>query len=145
VASLTTVGTPHHGTPVADLGMKLSDALNLKALIGRMVDLSGFQDLTTARMKTFNEQIEDHRGVAYASVVARVDRSRAHPLLWPTHLYLSERGEASDGLVPAASQKWGEVMREIDADHWAQIGWSNGFDALALYEDLLVELRGRGF
>jgi triacylglycerol lipase len=145
VASLITVGTPHYGTPVADLGMKLSDLLKLQSLIGRMVDLRGFQDLTTVRMKSFNQEIEDHRNVLYGSVVARVDRSRAHPLLWPTHLYLSERGQESDGLVPVASQKWGEVMREIDADHWAQIGWSNGFDALALYEDLLVELRGRGF
>jgi triacylglycerol lipase len=145
VASLITIGTPHHGTPVADLGLKLTDLLKLQKLIGRVVDVSGFQDLTTERMKSFNQEIADHRKVVYGSVVARIDRSRAHPLLWPTHLYLSERGQESDGLVPAASQRWGEVLREVDADHWGQIGWSNGFDALALYEDLLLELRGRGF
>lgn len=145
VASLTTVGTPHWGTPVADLGMKLSDLLRVSSLIGRVVDLSGFYDLTTERMKAFNREIEDRRGILYASVVARIDRARAHPLLWPTHLYLQERGGESDGLVPYESQKWGEVLREIDADHWAQIGWStSGFDALAFYEDLLRELRGRG-
>lgn len=55
-------------------------------------------------------------------------------------------------MVPAASQAWGEVLREIEADHWAQIGWSpqlrgsvEKFDALAFYEELLRELRGRGF
>jgi len=38
------------------------------------------------------------------------------------------------------------VVREIEADHWAQIGWwSRGFDATSLYEELLRELRGRGF
>ena len=36
-------------------------------------------------------------------------------------------------------------MREIEADHWAQIGWSRGFDAVALYEEILRELVGLGF
>jgi len=42
------------------------------------------------------------------------------------------------------SPKTGEVVREIDADHWAQIGWTRGFDAEGLYEELLQDLRGRG-
>ena len=48
-------------------------------------------------------------------------------------------------MVPITSQARGEVLREIEADHWAQIGWSRGFDATSFYEDLLRELRGRGF
>lgn len=145
VASVVTIGTPHLGTPLADLGTRLSDMLRLKALLGRVVDLDGFYDLTTARMARFNDEVADAPGVAYTSVVARVERKRAHPLLWPTHLYLSERAGDNDGMVPSASQRWGEVLREIDADHWAQIGWSPGFDVLGFYEDLLRELRGRGF
>src|SRR5207344_275133 len=109
IASLTTIGTPHRGTPVADLGVKLSSLLRLQSLLGRMVDLEAFYDLTTERMTRFNAEVEDDRRVAYGSVVARIDRSVAHPLLWPTHLYLSERGQESDGLVPASSQNWGEV------------------------------------
>lgn len=145
VASLVTIGTPHLGTPVADLGAKLSDMLRIKSLLGRVVDVDAFYDLTTDRMAQFNRDIADARGVCYASIVARVDRARAHPLLWPTHVYLSELVGDNDGVVPAASQRWGEVWKEIDADHWAQIGWSPEFDALALYEELLRELRGRGF
>lgn len=146
IASLTTVGTPHLGTPVADLGVRLGDLLRLSSLLGRVVDLQGFYDLTTRRMKRFNDEIADARGVSYLSVVGRIERARAHPLLWATHMYLSERGGVeSDGLVPADSQKWGEVLKTIDADHWAQIGWSSAFDALAFYEELLGELRGRGF
>ena len=145
IASLVTIGTPHLGTPLADLGTRLSDILRLKALLGRVVDLEGFYDLTTTRMARFNAEVADVPGVAYASVVARVERKRAHPLLWPTHLYLSERAGDNDGMVPSASQGWGEVLRQIDADHWAQIGWSPGFDVLGFYEDLLRELRGRGF
>ena len=145
VASLVTIGTPHLGTPIADLGVRLSDMLRITSLLGRVVDVDAFYDLTTERMARFNREIADARGVHYASVVARVERARANPLLWPTHLYLSERAGDNDGVVPATSQRWGEVLKEIDADHWAQIGWSPEFDALAFYEELLRELRGRGF
>jgi triacylglycerol lipase len=145
VASFISIGTPHLGTPVADLGVRLSDLLRLKALIGRVVDIDAFYDLTTDRMQRFNREIADVPGVVYGSVVARIERARANPLLWPTHAYLSERAGDNDGIVPAASQRWGEVLKEIDADHWAQIGWSPGFDVLAFYEELLRELRGRGF
>jgi triacylglycerol lipase len=153
VASLITIGTPHLGTPLADLGTKLSDVLKLKALLGRVIDLDGFYDLTTARMDAFNREIPNAPKLMYASVVARIDRPRATPLLWLTHKYLTERAGDNDGMVPSASQAWGEVLREIEADHWAQIGWSpqlrgksvERFDALAFYEELLRELRGRGF
>jgi triacylglycerol lipase len=145
IASLTTIGTPHLGTPLANLGARLSDLLRLKLLLGRVLDIDAFYDLTTERMQAFNRDVADVRGVHYGSIVARVERARANPLLWPSHLYLSERSGANDGIVPFESQRWGEVLKEIDADHWAQIGWSPGFDALALYEELLRELRGRGF
>jgi triacylglycerol lipase len=145
VASLITIGTPHRGTPVADLGARLSDLLRLKSLLGRVVDVDCFYDLTTERMERFNREIVDASGVMYGSVIARIERARAHRLLWATHVYLSERSGDNDGMVPLASQRWGEVWKEIDADHWAQIGWSGGFDALAMYEELLRELRGRGF
>jgi hypothetical protein len=32
----------------------------------------------------------------------------------------------------------------VRADHWAQIGWSRRFDAVDLYERLLIELSSRG-
>jgi triacylglycerol lipase len=145
VASLVTIGTPHLGTPVADLGAKLTDLLKLKALIGRVIDVNAWYDLTTERMQRFNREVPDSDGVAYWSVVARVERAGAHPLLRVTHKYLSERVGDNDGMVPMASQRWGEVIKQIEADHWAQIGWSPGFDALTFYEELLRELRGRGF
>jgi hypothetical protein len=36
------------------------------------------------------------------------------------------------------------VLAEIEADHWAQIGWSKHFDAGAFYLNLLRELRAMG-
>lgn len=144
VASLTTIGTPHAGTPLADAGHALFGKIT--RLLRRIVDLSAFGDLTTQGMMKFNAAVPDMAGVAYASVVGKSGRLGTNPLLWPSHLYLAETAGPNDGVVPTASQAHGEVVREIEADHWAQIGWwSRGFDAVSLYEELLRELRGRGF
>jgi triacylglycerol lipase len=148
VASLTTVGTPHLGTPVADLGEGLvtGGGLLLAAMVRIGLRMEALRDLTTARMVEFNRDVSDVKGVAYASVVAVARRKRdVNPLLLPTYLWLAERAGESDGMVPAGSQRWGDVVAEIEADHWAQIGWSRRFDAAGFYADLLRELRGRGF
>jgi hypothetical protein len=39
----------------------------------------------------------------------------------------------------------GTVLKEIEADHWAQIGWGLRFDARKLFRELMVELRTRGY
>jgi triacylglycerol lipase len=143
VASLVTIGTPHQGTPLADAGNLLLGTLT-KAL-QKLFDITAFADLTSAGMRQFNEMVRNAAGVMYASVVGKSGRLRTNPLLWPSHLYVAERAGPNDGVVPASSQAHGEVLREIEADHWAQIGWGRGFDANSFYEDLLRELRGRGF
>jgi len=145
VASLTTVGTPHLGTPLADAGAR-APLLAALARVGMEVD--AIHDLTTERMAEFNRAVPDAPGVAYGSVVGAARRKRdVNPLLLPTFVWLAERDGPSDGVVPARSQRWGEVLREIEADHWAQIGWagSRRFDAAEFYAELLRELRGRGF
>ena len=143
VASLTTIATPHLGTPLADVSSKL--LARFVKMLGRFFDLRAFVDLTTDQMAHFNRSNQNARGVSYGSVIARSTQLRTHPLLWATHRYLSKRAGPNDGVVPAASQPWGDVIREIDADHWAQIGWTRTFDAESLYEELLQDLRGRGF
>jgi len=144
VASLVTIGTPHFGTPLADLGAGLVPGTVSRAL-SRVFDVRALHDLTTEALDRFNREVPDAPRVAYCSVVARSSLASTNPLLWPSHAFLTARAGANDGLVPAASQGWGKVMREIEADHWAQIGWSRGFDAVALYEDILRELVGLGF
>ena len=51
---------------------------------------------------------------------------------------------ANDGLVPMSSQYWGETLAEIEADHFAQIGWQitakTTFDALGLYAFVVARL-----
>ncbi len=143
VASLTTVGTPHRGTPLAEAGIRFGVG---RALQPFGVRVGVLEDLTPRRMESFNAEVEDARRVAYGSVVGVARRKRdMNPLLVPGHLYLKTRAGENDGVVPATSQEWGEVLYRIEADHWAQIGWSRHFDAGEFYALLLEELRGRGF
>jgi triacylglycerol lipase len=146
VASLVTVGTPHRGTPLADLGAGLAARAGVLGALARAgMRGEAFQDLTRARMEEFNRSVPDARGVHYASVVGAPARRRdVSPLLVPTFLWLSGAAGGNDGMVPAASQRWGEVVAEIRADHFAQVGWSRRFDAAGFYAELLRELRGRG-
>lgn len=145
VASLTTIGSPHLGTPLADAGAVMGERLGLRRVLERLgIPLQAIDDLTTAAMAEFNRCTPDADDVAYASVVGVARARRTHPLLLPGHLYLQRTSGENDGLVPGPSQRWGEVLFEIEADHWAQVGWSKHFDAAAFYDGLLRELRGRG-
>jgi triacylglycerol lipase len=137
VASLVTIGSPHHGTPLADFPLSRATA--------RLLRFAAVRDLGSSALERFNREVRDVPGIAYCSVVASSDLANTNPLLWPTHAYLSKRSGANDGIVPSASQRWGRVLREIKADHWAQVGWSLRFDAAALYEEILRELVGLGF
>ena len=146
VSSLITLGTPHRGTPLADLGSGWASRLKIVSafdLVG--VDVTAFSDLTTAGMASFNKAVPDSPAVDYISVVAKTNRrSGLNPLLWASQAWLSEKSGPNDGVVPAASQKWGKILRTIQTDHWGMIGWSKQFDAAALYVELLKELRRRG-
>ena len=144
VASLITVGTPHHGTPVADRSARFFGEWRRlrRALHALGANVDGLYDLTTARMEAFNHDVPDVPGVTYASVVGSVaaHRTDVHAFLAPGHAYLARLSGPNDGLVPAASQRWGRVLGVVDADHWAQIGWSQGFDAGKFYAAIAAHL-----
>ena len=141
VRALVTIGTPHHGTPIADL-LALRPLARARATLARLgLPIEALDWLTTWRLRALNAELADVAGVRYASVVtATDDRARVHPLLRATHLYLARAHGASDGLVPRASQIWGEVIAEAEIDHWAQIGWSGDHDAGELLVRALARL-----
>jgi triacylglycerol lipase len=146
IASLVTIGTPHRGTPLADLG-QAGPALTARALIKRLGLSSESLDwLTPARMVTFNAEIADHPGVLYASVACRAGKGlwTRNPLLVASHAYIKQRAGTNDGVVPAWSQHWGRTLCEIQADHWAQIGWFTSYDARPVYSTIVKHLAGEG-
>jgi triacylglycerol lipase len=146
VASLTTIGTPHRGTPLADTTRIISGSRAVRRALSAF-GVEGICDLTTRQMNDFNVAVADAPGVAYASVIGSVPEgslAAVHAMLAPGYAYLLKRAGDNDGMVPAASQPWGEVFGEVEADHWAQIGWSGGFDTKAFYVSLAERLSRRG-
>jgi triacylglycerol lipase len=146
VATLITVGAPHRGTPLADLGAGFGQKLGLFALSRALsLDVGAFRDLTRPKLLRFNEEIPDAEGVRYASFIGAVSREQGgiNPLLLPSWLYLWKTAGPNDGLVTADSQRWGEVLGTVEADHWAQIGWSLRFDAPSFYVSMIDWLRAQ--
>jgi len=146
VRSLVTVGTPHRGTPLADLGTRGALAVARRALAALGMSLEALDWLTTEALERFNKDVPDVPGVRYACVVGGIrEASTPIPLaIQPVHAYLRRVAGANDGLVPMSSQYWGETLSEIEADHFAQIGWRlaprHTFDALGLYAFVVARL-----
>jgi triacylglycerol lipase len=143
VASLVTIGTPHRGTPLARLA-HLAPITGLRRVVARAGIRSDAADgLTPESMTRFNEEVLDQPDVYYACVVGSARWRSTNPALWTSRVLMGRSAGLSDAIVPAASQHWGEVIAEIDADHWAQIGWSPTFDARTLYREIALCLRAR--
>ena len=143
VRSLVTVGTPHRGTPIADVAASLV----LRKLIRALgMPLHALDWLSTESLARFNADVPDVPDVRYACVVGgmRADHPVIPLPLVPVHHYLRRVSGANDGLVPIASQYWGETLAEIEADHFAQIGWRvsvrGTFDAAGLYAFVVARL-----
>jgi len=146
IASLTTVGTPHKGSPIADLfSLPLDGRARLKvstflegqviaslALVG--ISNQGLRDLTTQKMADFNANYRDSDRVRYfwTAGIGRSTASATSVPFLPLHEYLSLIGESedetiSDGVVPLASARreeagWEPVGRLWDADHADEVG-----------------------
>ena len=139
VRVLITIGTPHRGSALADLASKgpAKSVRRVARLLGYPSDAIDW--LTTESLERFNREVIDHPNVAYYSVVGRsqVNELWRNPLLLGSHLFLRRSGGDNDGLVTVESQRWGETLEEIDANHFAQIGWSLRYRATALYLRLI--------
>jgi triacylglycerol lipase len=153
VLSLTTIGTPHRGSPFADWGVRRFARL-LKPLFNLFdVPPEGFYDLTTDGCKTFNAEVRDAPGVRYFSVAGQWERH------WPTpgwelpHRIVLRQEGPNDGVVSVASASYGESTELWDADHVSLINWPNAAaqaqglrqDRVAPYARLVRRLADEGF
>jgi triacylglycerol lipase len=171
IASVVSVGTPHHGTPLADLLTGLMDdgvvdpywidvgadaMTELFGLGGSNTSLAAaLGSLTTEALSDFNVQYPNHPDVYYASWAGfscgALDFSCqkdcagevVDPLLATSHFILWLLGERNDGMSPTDSAIWGDYRGELWADHIDQVGlWADtGSDAFNHIDFYLEELR----
>lgn len=150
VASVVTIATPHHGTPLGDL---LYGLVEDEVVDGYWVDLgaSSFAELfglagddqslvnamgsmTLETVAEFNAQVPDHEDVYYASwsglscgaldfaCQSACGGEKVDPVLAATHFILWLQGIPNDGMVPVESAIWGDHQGQICADHADQVG-----------------------
>jgi triacylglycerol lipase len=143
VASLTTVGTPHHGSSFADFKQENKLRRELIETIDRVIDVGGLASLTTRECAKFNREArhaEATNGVFYQVYSAHQERKDVFTLLqgsWEVIDGAERDGGGNDGLVSVRSQEWeaelrgdgGEVKKierrkfPLPADHLNECGW----------------------
>jgi triacylglycerol lipase len=149
VASVTTVGTPHHGTYIADWFVEHFDARFplLRGLERFGADIDGFRDVTRAACRSFNAAVPDAPGVRYLSYSAFQVAGKIPPILRRSHSLIARIEGANDGLVSQASARWGEHRLTLRSDHLSLVGERGPefFDHLAFYQRLADDLIRMGF
>lgn len=132
IRNVTTIGTPHRGTPPRIMGLteQSTNSLLDSARPILLSDIYEFYkvslEMGSEAMKAFNERVINVPGVNYASV-STVDRNRylLLPLLNAAkdlHKFLVG---PTDGLIPLSSSRWGTEIhvngRHHTANHISQI------------------------
>ncbi len=132
IASLTTISTPHEGSPFADWGLDNLTPLHL--LIQKLgVDLSALKDLRTDTCKTFNEhqdvkefEMACKGTIKFQTYAGRQDFwSVFSGLKIPFEIIRKAEGE-NDGMVSVRSARWRDEYFKgtLDkTDHLNETGW----------------------
>lgn len=164
ITSLTTVSTPHQGSPIADL---LFSAVEIAApelfiqimqrRIRRVIEelripFEGLNDLTTETTANFNKNFPDHGAVNYFSIAGqgRDAALKTCKLFLLSHLYIETvTGEKNDGLV-AFSSASRDNLTLWPADHTDAVGHDldggplaapHSFNYLERYAEIVNRLR----
>jgi triacylglycerol lipase len=132
IASLTTISTPHNGSPFADWG--LDNLSRIPALLKRIgLDVSAFEDLRTDICKAFNDRSEVKEfekqcqsRIIFQTYAGKQDFWGVFNLLKGPFRIVEEKEGENDGLVSVQSAKWREeyFMGVLDeTDHLNELGW----------------------
>jgi triacylglycerol lipase len=123
VLSLTTLGTPHRGSPFADWGVKRFRSLACPLFDFVGLSYQAFLDLTVDSCRRFNDEVPDAPGVRYFSVAGRLGHE-PRPWYWQLPSLVVDRFEGeNDGVVSTSSARWGEAFEVWDGDHIALVNW----------------------
>jgi len=132
IASLTTISTPHAGSPFADWGLdNLSQIPFLLKKIG--LDVDAFQDLRTDTCKAFNEhpevlefELSCQSRIIFQTYAGRQNFWGIFNLLKGPFRIIEEKEGENDGLVSVQSAQWREDYFKgtlDETDHMNELGW----------------------
>jgi triacylglycerol lipase len=136
IASLTTLSTPHRGSPVADLLAGPAPNDLRRVAYEAITHLLGAFGLPTGALANLTKQAasgvpdvrQTHPHIRYRSYFASGrpgSRKTSFPLL-PTYLYIGEQTqEDNDGVVSRSSAEYGEFQQPFwQCDHVDMIGYN---------------------
>ncbi len=157
VVSLTTLGSPHRGTPIVDMilaanTMPFQQTLTNILLGAFGMNLALLGEVNTTAMQTvFNPAHPDDPRVFYQSFAGIADPvgqtgvpvSVNYAGSWP---FVFAGGGDNDGLVPVSSAMWG-LWRGVElADHGDLAGARPAvFDPFPFYTAIALDLAARGY
>jgi triacylglycerol lipase len=157
VLSLTTIGTPHRGTPVADYATGAPWGISGSSLKAKAIAIGteffgkqpeALHDLTTAFLRDrFNPIVRDDPRVRYFSMVYAIPfpyfTMTKHPGLLSAYSLIAYAGKPkNDGLVPTDSAAWGQVIDQGKCDHQQETmpGGTGKCDFRAVFRKALANL-----
>ncbi|KAL6079688.1 lipase 2 [Balamuthia mandrillaris] len=157
VSSVTTIGTPHHGSTCADWFLRYMLRPGMERALNKLnIPTEAFHCLTPSYMRDhFNRNVLDHPSVKYYSFGASRHRSQLPFVARPFYDVLAAAEGENDGLVSCESARWGTYLGTLRADHMEQIGWltrllplpqlyDRPYDALSFYLELAEFLAKQG-
>ena len=136
VQSLTTLATPHRGSPAADY-------MSQNFYFARL--LNGVNALTIEHMAAFNSQTPDMANIRYRSYTASRPAKEVPWVMAKIARIVQAAEGDNDTQVSISSALWGEHVRTLHADHFEIIGlnaWLNpfkkriAFKHLPLYQEI---------
>ena len=153
VLSLTTIGTPHRGSPFADWSVSKLERFVKPILDWFGIPQQAFYDLTTTKCRTFNDLVGDAPSVRYFSVAGRHEGDWWSPEWQLPHQIVLQTEGPNDGVVSVTSATYGETIDIWEGDHLSLINWpglaalarGHIFDRTTDYTALVRRLADAGF
>jgi triacylglycerol lipase len=169
ITSLTTIGTPHRGSPLADFFFQFFDGANQAAVLKNKIrktleffeiSTARLHDLTTPVLHMFDRDYYDHSDVRYfwtAGIGRSGSLKTANPLA-PAYEFIHLQGKAknercNDGAVTLASAMHGEAIgKPWLGDHFDLVGHDlnsvlfspddrpTGFNYLEKYDEIMEKI-----
>lgn len=152
ILSLTTIGTPHKGSAIADLArLRVGRVYRLLRVFG--VEHRGFLDLTRRAAGAVNRGGFSAPGVLCQSVAGDPLAEDVYWTLRPFHEILGDLEGPNDGLVSVESALgFGSPLPNWPVDHFRQMTWhppshgpSSRSSIIKRYDDVLDSLVQQGF